>query len=222
MSYHKEITQDEWKECHCNKCGHKTAHTCDILTKKDITENEHEDEIVTYSLYCNGCNTPCIVSVYFNSTEYVRHDLVPPIMWAKKPNWVEQIEELDNILYGLLNEVYSSANYSQTRLFSMGIRACLDHSMVYILKGDYGSFKDKMTQMVKEGHISARQQDMLETVIDAGSASAHRGYNPNIELLSQMLALLETIIRDLYITSPMLQSLKSHIPPKPPHQKPKK
>jgi hypothetical protein len=41
-----------------------------------------------------------------------------------------------------------------------------------------------------------KQKDMLDTVIDAGSAAAHRGFKPNRSLLQEMVITMETIIRD--------------------------
>ncbi len=78
-----------------------------------------------------------------------------------------------------------------------------------------GSFSAKLNEMVKRGHLTSTQKDNLETVIDAGSASAHRGFRPSQDLLDEMLAVMESVIRDHYITGPMLKTAKTLIPPRP-------
>jgi hypothetical protein len=97
----------------------------------------------------------------------------------------------------------------------MGVRSALDHVLTKILGADVGGFSAKLDEMVKHNHITSRQRDNLETVIDAGSASTHRSFKPPQELLDEMLAVMESIIRDHYITGPMLMTAKTLIPPRP-------
>lgn len=86
--------------------------------------------------------------------------------------------------------------------------------------GDTGSFEQKLKLMQEKGHLSDHQRDMLSTVIDAGSAAAHRGFKPPRDLLQEMLVVMESVIRDHYITRPMLAEMKRFIPPKPPRRQP--
>jgi hypothetical protein len=74
--------------------------------------------------------------------------------------------------------------------------------------------------MVAKGNLTAKQTEMLATVIDAGSAAAHRGYKPPKELLREMVITMETVIRDHYLTGPLLRAMKATIPPRPPRSKP--
>ena len=112
-------------------------------------------------------------------------------------------------------QVWRATNVEQVRLLSMGVRSALDHVMEKILGADMGSFSAKLNEMVKRGHLTSTQKDNLETVIDAGSASAHRGFRPSQDLLDEMLAVMESVIRDHYITGPMLKTAKTLIPPRP-------
>lgn len=108
----------------------------------------------------------------------------------------------------------SATNDGQSRLLAMGVRTALDTVMIRIV-GDRGSFVKKLAEMTKEGHLSSKQKEMLETVIDAGSASAHRGYKPNRDLLEEMVATMESIIRDHYLTGPILRHMRTLLPPRP-------
>jgi len=64
----------------------------------------------------------------------------------------------------------------------------------------------------KRHRNSRNSAEMLDVVIDADSASAHRGYRPPQELIEQMLTVAETIIRDHYIGQPILASEKKTHP----------
>jgi hypothetical protein len=119
----------------------------------------------------------------------------PPRLWRRAPGWMDQLEEIDPGLSDLLKQVYSAANDEQVKLLSMGIRAALDHVMIKMLGGDFGGFEQKLSQMVEQGHLTPSQKDDLEIVIDAGSASSHRGYRPPRELIDSMMMTMETLIQ---------------------------
>jgi len=198
----------------CNCCAQETAH--DILCSEVIRVGVERSYIV-----CCGCKANAIREEHKNiidAQEAVEIIYKPPRLWVYPPKWLYQLETLDPQLFGLLEEVYLSANGSQSRLLAMGVRAALDHTMLKII-GDKGGFEQKLDEMVKQKHLSERQKDSLSIVIDCGSAAAHRGFKPARDLLQQMVAMMEAIIRDHYITGPMLQTLQNTIPPKPPRQK---
>ncbi len=212
--------------CHCNTCGDDREH--DEISISSFPELNSERIVVTHEITavsCRGCKTAAIrEKIVKDGSEITQLIYKPQRLWLQQPNWVEKLEEVDNTIYGLLVEVYSAANDDQFRLLSMGVRAALDHVMTYLI-GDAGSFERKLDKMVEKKHISENQKDMLLVVIDAGSATAHRGYKPPRDLLEQMIAVMQIIIQQHYITGPMLQSLKLKIPPRPtpveskPHQK---
>lgn len=206
----------------CNRCGRLTEH--DILhsdNRKENISSEVVKEIFTSALCCRGCKDNSILEEYKNSdstTDQFESFYKPPRTWFPTPNWVLKIEELDKDLYNLLLEVYSAANDEQSRLLSMGVRAALDHIMMRIV-GDIGSFEEKLSKMVSEQYLTGKQKEMLDVIIDAGSAAAHRGYKPPRDLLENMIYVMDTIIRDYYITGPMLNTAKTLIPPRPPRPK---
>jgi hypothetical protein len=197
----------------------------------DKESYEDEDHVsITSSidlLRCRGCGEWSIRRLIVRQAPDQPQELAepkvsidPPRTWRRPPEWLDQLEAMDPGLTALLREVYLCANDRQPWLLSMGVRAILDLVMIQIV-GDTGSFESKMAAMAEQGHISIRQQDMLATVIDAGSAASHRGFQPPRDLLEQMLAVMESIVRDHFITNPMLGSLKKQIPPRPPRRMPK-
>jgi len=128
---------------------------------------------------------------------------------GRPPTWLNALEEVEPDLKALLEEVYSATNDKQVRLLSMGVRAVLDHVMTKILGADVGGFEEKLKHMVKNDHLTKKQKDNLEIVIDAGSASTHRNFKPPEALIKQMVAVLENLIHEHYVTSPMLETAKS-------------
>jgi len=138
--------------------------------------------------------------------------------YGRVPDWLATVTETDPDLKGLLDEVYSAANDEQSRLLSMGVRTVLDHVMIRMLGGDFGSFADKLEMMAEQGHVTETQRQDLMIVIDVGSASSHRSFKPPRELLKEMLHVMESIIRRHYVTGPMLATAKQLIPPRPPRQ----
>lgn len=208
----------ETKRHPCNTCGGATEHETIIVNRIEEVDSENKT-LVRYinTINCRGCKSASIFEE-IHAIEGVSSRYTPPRLWLQRPNWVDDIETIDNNIYGLLVEVYSAANDKQFRLLAMGVRAALDLIMIHIL-GDIGGFEQKLDKMVTEGHISKNQKEMLTTVIDAGSATAHRGYKPPKNLLVQMITIMEVIIQQYYITGPMLKTLKTIIPPRPSNTK---
>jgi len=214
----------------CNLCGRETEH--DVIHREVLKEYEYPDAEADERLVvvrCRGCKDLAIrhESWWFDRTpdesnEGARRTELsysPPRTWRRPPEWLSQLEQIAPDLKELLDEVYSAANDHQFRLLAMGVRAVVDNAMVQIV-GDIGGFKAKLDEMIARDHLTKQQGDILETVIDAGSAAAHRGFKPPQELLLEMVITMESIIRDHFLTGPMLKAMKTLIPPRPPRQKP--
>ena len=209
----------------CNLCGQGTEH--DVIHTEPASQGTDGIEIParTEVLFCRGCKE---VSVRKGIVEEKVHEegaesrskitYTPPRLWHQPPKWLSDLEQYDPDLKGLLDEVYSATNDKKIRLLSMGVRSVLDRMMSLALGGDVGSFKQKLSDMVKEDHLTAKQAENLEIVIDAGSASTHRGFKPPRELLKGMVIVMENLVREHYITGPMLQTARVKIPPRPPNQ----
>ena len=214
----------------CNTCAHETEHDI-IHHRANQLQQGDEVRLTEYkTVACRGCReTSLRIEMWHfdylpepgNKGKLIGVEYQPPRLWHRPPDWLDNLEEVDADLKGLLDEVYSVCNDQQIRLLSMGIRTALDRVMVLILGNDIGSFEQKLDAMVDAGNLTRRQRDNLSIVIDAGSASSHRAYRPPTELVKEMVAVAEGIIRDHYFTGPMLQTAKQQIPPRPPSRKPK-
>jgi hypothetical protein len=207
----------------CNECGRLTEHNVlkGTLSTAYSEDGESSESTTRLLLECRGCRACSIreESRWSEEAGELSVRYIPPRLWTRAPTWLADIMTFDEKLHPLLKEIYTAANDEQFRLMAMGVRAALDHVMTRILGGDVGSFDRKLKEMVKRDHLSNAQSKMLATVIDAGSAAAHRGYRPPRQLLEQMLAVMESVIRDHYVTGPMLETHRKMIPPRPPSQR---
>ena len=87
--------------------------------------------------------------------------------------------------------------------------------MTLVLGGDVGNFQNKLDKMVNEEKLTRAQAENIKIVIDAGSASSHRGFNPPRELGEEMVIVMEGLVREYYVTGPMLQTARLKILPRP-------
>lgn len=212
----------------CNLCGHNTEH--DVIFRKNTSTNQEISQAnsITEVLSCRGCRDISVRKINFSERnanivqEYMdESQYIPPRLWRRPPNWLVELEQYDPDLKDLLEEVYSATHSKQMRLLSMGVRSALDYVMRLILKKDDGSFQQKLSDMVREGHLTSNQAGNIEIVIDAGSAATHRGFKPPRELLEEMVTVMENLVREYYITGPMLQTAKVNIPARPPRRRKK-
>ena len=213
----------------CNACGRVTDH--DVVWERSAATTDPDDNVMEtrdLAIRCRGCGECAIRKeqrlLGYGAEEPGEEDLVevtysPARLWRRAPDWLASVQEFDPDLRALLDEVYSATNDGQVRLLSMGVRSVLDHAMIRILGGDVGSFEAKLDRMVEQRHLTQKQRQNLSIVIDAGSASTHRGFKPPRVLLDEMLTVMESIIRDHYVTGPMLETAKAMIPPRPPRRR---
>ena len=113
----------------------------------------------------------------------------------------------------LLDEVYLALENDMSALPSMGLRTVIDMVCVDLV-GDVGSFNDKLKALRKDGHVSDREIAILGIAIDVGSASAHRGHNPNKEDLNTLLDICEYLLKGVYVLPGVSQVLKATTPPR--------
>ena len=107
-----------------------------------------------------------------------------------------------------LKEVYLAYDNGLYTLASIGIRTCFDNNL---------SFAGKLTKLVSDGHILPKEKDNLNVLVDAGNASAHRGWNPSSEQVSIIIDMLENFIVNAIVNptkEAKITDLKNTIPPK--------
>lgn len=133
------------------------------------------------------------------------------------PVWVSELPEG---LRELLNETFQAKEQGWNRLAAMGIRAVFDMVSTEALQVDAGSFKKKLDDMVLEEHIALTQHANLGAMIEAGSAAAHRGFNPTPEMVDTMWGIAINALESLFVLKPKAQKLRGDTPARTSRNKP--
>ena len=114
----------------------------------------------------------------------------------------------------LMNEVYTAFHNCCRRLVVMGIRATLEQVMVDKVN-DHGSFKDNLDEMEKAGYLNSRQRMDLDTILQSGHATIHRGWEPTDDQITTIFGTTENLVERIYIHGPRAERLARAIPPRP-------
>jgi hypothetical protein len=119
-----------------------------------------------------------------------RTEYYPALTFRFKPLWFTDLPES---YQETLNEVYIALDNSLYRLASAGTRTAIDCLIIDQI-GDVGTFKDKVEGLVNKGVIDNDEKDILLALIDAGSASMHRSFKPDRDLVEHMMDILDKIL----------------------------
>jgi hypothetical protein len=93
----------------------------------------------------------------------------------------------------------------------IGLRTLLDIVMVEKL-GDIGGFGKKLHTFEKQGYVTAKDAELISSVLDAGNAAAHRAYSPNEEALKICFDVVKHVMEGIYILQPKMNQLREDIP----------
>ena len=150
------------------------------------------------------------------------------------PEWYEKYKHLIGIYYSsslsfMLGEVYGAYDNNFTVLASTGIRTCFDIVSTSLGIDPNLTFTEKLEKLRDGGHVTEIEKDILAVLVEAGNASAHRGWFPNSEEIRVLLNILENFIENTIIkpleTKILVETaatIKEKIPPRPPRSPQKK
>jgi Domain of unknown function (DUF4145) len=201
---------------HCRNCGPNTKA---VVLARYIGGPDDEDQYdygydVTVDDYrilkCKGCEAVYVqrVSLTFDPTtkmislndfhpktgEY-NPELDPTTTYwpapsrRKPPVWLVYIQ--DQVLRGLLEEVYEAMDADLRSIAAMGIRAALDRTFELAGADPAHGFAQKLAALKEQNVIGAEERELLLIMTDAGSAASHRGWKPEPEELDSILAATE-------------------------------
>lgn len=125
---------------------------------------------------------------------------IPPWHQSLKPD-----------IKSLMEEVYFGFQKEMRALPSMGLRAVID-VVCNDLIGDIGGFAQKLSQLEKEKHITPKHKALLETALDVGHATIHRGHFPELKDLRIALDIIEHLLKEVYILTSQSKDLKKATP----------
>jgi Domain of unknown function (DUF4145) len=117
----------------------------------------------------------------------------PPRPRRKPPAWLGKIQ--DQVIRGLLEEVYEALDADLRSIAAMGLRAVLDRIFEFAGADPELGFAKKLAALETQGDIGSREKENLLIMTDAGSAAAHRGWKPEPEELDSILEATETLLQ---------------------------
>jgi hypothetical protein len=104
----------------------------------------------------------------------------------------ENVDALDAAML----ELYGAMDNDLRMLAAIGIRTTYDIASELLGIDPTLTFEKKLDALVCSGRISIVDKDRLEMMVDAGSASAHRGWRANP---STMMDVLEHFVHDSFV-----------------------
>jgi hypothetical protein len=180
---------------YCNLCERETTHLELGSGRLENFDPIEAKENRTYQvLVCRECGHVTYRTLYwihdFGGDPYVdKMDVFPPPSFRPRPKWYARLDERYRLI---LDEVYLALDHGMFFIASTGTRTALDSLIVDRIE-DIGDFKEKIDELVKRAILEPDLGELLRKVIDAGSASAHRGFKPDAESIKTMMDITEQI-----------------------------
>ncbi len=127
-----------------------------------------------------------------------------------------------------LLELYGALDHELYVLASIGIRTSFDIAAELLGIESNKSFAEKVKDLVSKALIKESEKDHIDILVDAGSASAHRGWKPRLSELDALMDTLEGFIYENMVlptrrkaAAEKMAKVKAKVPPKAPRSKPK-
>lgn len=202
----------------CSSCVRKTRH--DILFETHQQDEETNDTYVMMS--CGGCSTISMghQRLWINDGS-IDHKYYPSPVSRKMPTWMFFWSiglgkgKGDAAIGAVMMEVYQAVDGGQYRLAAMGIRALLEQVMIQKV-GDLKTFDMKLDEFQKQGYISVIQRDAMQTTLEVGHATMHRGFVPDEKDLTLALDIVEGVLAPIYEHRTEAEKMADRVPPRKP------
>jgi hypothetical protein len=189
---------------------------------------------VTYYriIQCRGCGDIYFKTISSNSEDFdhyedpetgewetVYHETIrfwPPAAVRRPPEWSDDLSLEDRVLGSLFNDVYTALSNNLGILAAIGMRTVFDRASELLRIDPSKTFRDKLDDLKTGGHITDKEVAVLAALIDAGSAAAHRGWQPKPKQLEAMMIILEAFLHRAFLIADIGAELVKSVPPKPP------
>lgn len=131
---------------------------------------------------------------------------------ATRPPWYEH---LDDVTKALISELDGALRADLIALPTMGLRMLIE-SVMRDHVGEKGSFKEYLTSFRQAGYVTDQHAKLIEAVVDAGHASAHRAYFPNAPDLRICIDVVKHLMEGVYVLKPKVDSVSENTPTRTP------
>lgn len=210
---------------YCNECFRETNHEIkgDYSKKEWDSYGSHNDESfhqiwIEYTwqiVECMGCETVSArFEEIFSEVDGISEKRYPALIARRKPEWVIDIE--DETLEVLFDELYIAYAANALFLSTMACRTIIERIMTLKSKSD-GSFKKRLTDLERLKLITESDKGLVETALEAGHASAHRGWSPReTKTMDIVIGIIENLVEKLFILPKLSGELSKQIPKRKP------
>lgn len=225
------MTTKKYEEGHCPKCGSQRAEV--VAEHKDEYHDHHFDAVTNYRiLECRGCGEFYFKTLSWNSEDYdhveneatgewetVVNETVtfwPPAAKRRPPEWADDIGFEDRVLGSLFDDVYTALSNNLGVLAAIGMRTVFDRASELLGIDPGKPFKQKLDDLKAGDHITDKEVAVLAALIDAGSAAAHRGWQPKPKQLDAMMTILEAFLHRAFLLEDIGAELGKGVPKRQP------
>lgn len=211
----------------CNDCGQETRH---FIRGDHETTSSDENDITSYTermliIECCGCEHLAFVKrTHFSEhIDYDYHPLTgeprmtalwdeaiyPPVTYRVPPPWFDDLP--DPTLRDISNEIYKSLQTESLYLATFGSRTLMDR-LIVLTVGDKGNFVKGLVALMDDGKISQHECEILQPVLQAGHAAAHRAWAPTKDQFDTILDTVEGLIHRLLVLPKLAEELEEAVP----------
>lgn len=139
----------------------------------------------------------------------------PAPIKRQPPSWSFDILLADSAMGALFDDIYTALNSDLGVLAAIAVRTAFDRASELMGVDPALTFAKKLDELIQMGKISSDEKEILEVLIDAGSAAAHRGWRPKPRELDSMVSIIEGFIHRNFVLGDLAKALKGKVPPKP-------
>lgn len=224
-----EKSQELTVKAECAQCGgiRNASIIANYLEKN--SDDDFDLCVDWFLLRCCGCEHVFVLTISTHYDKDANGEITSAFRWPfkywpalsarKEPDWLFDINSDRGDakrLVDTLAELYGALNNELHMLAAIGIRTTFDIAAELLNMDSSQPFKAKLEALEKAGHIGGADRSRLETLVDAGSASAHRGWRPDKKDLGTMMDVLEHFIYRSFVApkrwDSTMDEMKSKIP----------
>ncbi|MFC3124325.1 DUF4145 domain-containing protein [Pseudoroseomonas globiformis] len=227
--------QHPTRMAYCSYCG--GPRWSYILGQSSQRAEEDDSEVWfqedRFIMQCRGCltqsfllkesNSELFDTEHFDGEEHEhlikRETSFPAVAKRRKPEWFcafafeLQMDDLENALL----ELYSAYEADLRILTGIAMRMCFDIAAQTLGVDADVRFVEKIAALEKDGHITPADRERIDTLVNAGNASTHRGFKPNSDDLRNLMNVLEAFIYDSIIAPHRKKKMDAEMKKMAPH-----
>ena len=221
------MNKEKIEKFFCNSCMGKRKH---FIRGEHSSTRYSDDSSVSLTelmqiVECCGCENLAFVkhSHFSEDDEYYEdpvtgqdklgplwvESIYPPATYRAPPTWLAGLP--DPTLQNIAREIYKSLETESYFLATFGSRTLIDR-LIVLTVGNKDSFDKGLNALQAEEKISLQERIVLEPVIQAGHAAAHRGWEPSKDQLEVILDTVEGLIQRLLVLPSLSEKLEEAVP----------